>query len=267
MTVVAPIDWLILFATAGEGALVQSALRKLRRQRFGGIDFTLGTWPTARGGRLRLAVAATGIGQANAASAAGIGVAIFQPAALASIGVAGGYAGDGWQPTAVARGELAGLGDEGVMLGARWLDLSAIGIPLTGVAPQKPSRSTAWNRVDFNPAAATVGRSAGILTVTGCSGSQARARTMRARAARLAGGRRSLPWVEDMETAAIARVASRAGLPLLALRGISNRCGDRNKRRWVLAAAAEAAQVALAQALCGAAAPLAAGRGSALRHG
>jgi len=37
---------------------------------------------------------------------------------------------------------------------------------------------------------------------------------------------------EDMETAAGALIAYRAGIPCTAIRGISNLCGDRNYQNW-----------------------------------
>jgi nucleoside phosphorylase len=76
---------------------------------------------------------------------------------------------------------------------------------------------------------------------------------MRRRAAGLAAhaSESRLPWVEDMETAAIALACVRAGKTLLALRGISNQAGDRNKSRWDIPAAARAAQAAAWLAVTG----------------
>jgi len=54
---------------------------------------------------------------------------------------------------------------------------------------------------------------------------------------------------EDMETAAVALIACRAGIPCTAIRGISNLCGDRNYRNWRLKEAAEAAQQELLNVL------------------
>ena len=62
---------------------------------------------------------------------------------------------------------------------------------------------------------------------------------------------KDLIMCEDMETAAAALMACRAGIPCTAIRGISNLCGDRNYRNWKLKEAAEAAQKVLFKEICG----------------
>ncbi|MGH7145861.1 MAG: futalosine hydrolase [Planctomycetota bacterium] len=269
-------DWLVLYATAGEGAQVQAALRQPRARTLAGLRFLAGWLPADRQAtrrrssrRVRLILAATGVGLANAAYAAGVGLAAFRVRGVASIGIAGGYARDCWPIGAVACGRWFGLGDAGVREGADrpagpasngvvrtarknragWRDLGAIGIPLAGAVASGESfnRLPARVAVTHRMLAALPSklRPAGVLTVNACSGAPDRAAELRRRAGKMAPGFARLPWVEDMETAGIALACLRADRPLLSLRGISNCAGDRDRRHWDIPGAAAAAQQAL----------------------
>jgi futalosine hydrolase len=75
-----------------------------------------------------------------------------------------------------------------------------------------------------------------FVTVSAVSGSPARARI-------LANRYRAL--CENMEGGAVAQVCLRYRVPFLEIRGLSNRAGDRNKKRWQLSKALNNSQRAL----------------------
>ncbi|MBN2107239.1 MAG: hypothetical protein JW832_07405, partial [Deltaproteobacteria bacterium] len=84
-----------------------------------------------------------------------------------------------------------------------------------------------------------------FLTVAAVSGSPAVAAQLFGRFTTAAGAL----LCEDMESAAIALVALRAGIPCTVVRGISNLCGERDHARWEIGEAAQAAQELLLQIL------------------
>jgi len=209
------VDLLVCVATEIEGAQLHARLEGGR---------------VARGtlaGR-EVALLRTGVGPVNAAHAVTLFLAGERAGAVVVCGVGGAYPGSGLAVGEVACAESEIYGDLGAETPAGFLDMEALGFPLVdGPEPL-------YNRLPMQlfPAA----RRVPFVTVTSCSGTDARARALEARTG---GG------VESMEGAAVAHVALLHGIPAGELRGISNLVGRRDRAGWKLREAAEAAQSAL----------------------
>lgn len=185
-------------------------------------------------GRTPLLFLATGIGPAAAAGALGAVLAGREVRAVVNVGIAGTYAprrlplGSVCLVTAETFGDLGAEAPRG-----GWIGPAAMGFPLL------PSGE------DRIPC--TLPRTAGLHLPPAClpapgltAGSVSHTLPMAARRAR-----RWEAAIETMEGAALALVATRHRCPFVEVRGISNRAGDRDKRRWQVAAAAAAAQAAV----------------------
>jgi futalosine hydrolase len=189
---------------------------------------------------------AGGMGKTNAAHAL---TAVLERGAVRGVigfGVAGAYAGSGLVPGDVALGSAAVYADEGVEAPGGWMGTEGIGIPLA----EREGRRW-FNEFPADPA--LVGRlsraltAAGIparvgpfLTVSACSGTEARGTELAARWGALC---------EGMEGAALAHVAALYGVPFVELRGVSNPVVDRDLGGWRLAEGSAAAQRAVRAAV------------------
>mgnify|MGYP002397437650 CR=1 FL=1 len=144
-----------------------------------------------------------------------------------SVGIAGtldsGMAGIG---AAVAASSSV-FADEGIETPDGFSDCDAMGFPLgefSGSAP--PTDPTLLARL-----AGGADLTATVATVSTCSGTDARARAVRARTGAAA---------EAMEGAAVGLAAHRLGVPFAELRVISNTTGDRPRQEWRIREALEA---------------------------
>jgi futalosine hydrolase len=178
-----------------------------------------------------LEMVVTGVGKSNAAGAV---ARVLDPArhwCVVSAGLAGALPAK--EGPALAIGTVVSaaesvFADEGVETPEGFLDCGAIGFPLG----PPPVRGPAV------PADATVrrwlagagAREARIATVSACSGTDAQARRVAARAEAWGGA-------EAMEGAAVALVAARLGVAAGELRCISNTTGDRPRQVWDVPAA------------------------------
>ncbi len=170
-----------------------------------------------------LADAIVGVGKAAAALHTTRLLLAARPAWVLLIGVCGAYAGSG-----LAVGELClvaedRLADEGVAVNGGFLELATMGLGDTGPFAADPVRTAEAAR----RLAAPIVRGA---TVSTCSGRDDLA---------LALAGRSGAQVETMEGAAVLLVGRELGVPVVQLRCVSNRCGERSRGGWDLRGAVD----------------------------
>jgi futalosine hydrolase len=183
----------------------------------------------------------TGIGKVNAAHAATAISECFQIQCMIHFGIGGAYPGSGLKrgDIAVATHEI--FGDEGVFGEKDWKGMECIGIPLVTTR-----RRTFFNTYPLDgkflqkallslSGIATV-KKGNFVTLSAVSGTQRRARELE---------KRFHAICENMEGAALAQVCTMYGIPLFAIRGISNIAGVRDKRRWDFKGAADNCQKAV----------------------
>lgn len=184
----------------------------------------------------------SGPGMANAAAATALGIELYKPARVFNVGVCGVYTAN---PDAIGRtvtGTRAVFADTGVDTGEDFLSMQAIDLPLAKPA----SGERIFNVIDLQEARGSRKlQRAVFLTVAACSGSPRRASNV---SGRFKLDRQEL-LCEDMESAAVALTACKAGIPCSVVRGISNVCGDRDYANWQLSKAALAAQKELLKCL------------------
>ncbi len=184
----------------------------------------------------------SGSGMANAAAAAALGIELYKPSRVFNVGVCGIYTADLNAIGRTVTGTRAVFADTGVDTGEDFLSMQAIDLPLAKPA----SGERIFNVIDLlETRGSRKLQRAVFLTVSACSGSPQRA-------ARLSGrfklDRQEL-LCEDMESAAVALMACKAGIPCSVVRAISNVCGDRDYANWHLSTAARAAQKELLKCL------------------
>ena len=179
----------------------------------------------------RFDLAMTGIGKVNAAAAVARLLDPSRHAAVLSLGIAGTLPAGPAQPADPARigrvivATACVYADEGLETSSEFLDCAALGFPLGPFAgsavPVEPALAAALGTLAAEPGD-TLGP---IATVSTCSGTDARAATVRARTGASA---------EAMEGAAIAHAAARLGFPAGEVRVISNTTGNRAAQIWDL---------------------------------
>ncbi len=228
-----PLPVLILAATEPE-------LRDLRER--AGAAGTIGDQPVE--------IAATGVGKASAAFAAGTLLAAKEYRALFNVGCAGAFPSSGLSVGDVVLADREIFADEGVATPDGFLDLEKLGLAVHAPAGAAPL----FNRVPIAPPlrlaareisalAAELGfrlRAGPLCTVSTGSGTDAAAAEI---------ARRWSPLAESMEGAALALAALCRGVPFLEVRGISNMTGDRDRNRWDIPLACRRAAQASARIL------------------
>ncbi|MEX2543014.1 MAG: futalosine hydrolase [Trueperaceae bacterium] len=176
-------------------------------------------------------VAWLGVGKANTAAGLALAIDLLRPGAVVQLGVGGAFDGWGLDPgSAAVAAEEVHL-DLGADTANGFEDLESLGFPLL-TTPQR-----IFNRVPVDSEFAAVlggGRWPALPfgtaeTVTGIAQETVPA-TGRFRVA-----------VESMEGAAAAQVCLALGVPFGEVRGVSNRVGERDLRRWRIGGALEAA--------------------------
>lgn len=163
----------------------------------------------------------TGVGPVNAALGVARHLASTPVEVVASLGVGGGYPGSGLEPGDVACAESEVYADLGAGSPEGFLDMEALGFEVVGGH---------YNRLPLD--VFPLDRRLPFVTRTTCTGTDAEAREIVGRT----GGA-----VESMEGAAIVHAAIAHGVAVAEVRGISNPVGDRDRSRWKLHEAAEAA--------------------------
>jgi futalosine hydrolase len=195
---------------------------------------------TARLRSARFPVVVTGIGAVNAAHAlTKYLVSHPKPSVVIQTGVAGAFVPAQIPVGAVVLADAEMYGDMGVLTTDGWQPMDAIGIPLVPATDGKPAR---FNCFPFDLALVTraaqiagalVTRTGPFLTLSIVTGVQALGDELHERFGALC---------ESMEGAAAAHVCALHDVPFLEVRGISNLVENRDREKWKLKEAAEAAQ-------------------------
>ena len=232
----------LMAALPSEGALILDQCSIVRTETKGDLEILHGILADKK-----VLVTFSGLGKINAAAAAAAILSNYSVSRLWMWGSAGAYDLAGVEINDVALASEEILGDEGVATISSWQPLDAIGISLIDtqvqpifnrmeVDPLELKRSGQllgeWQRIPPAPRI-HVGS---FVTVSAVSGSPARARLLSNRYSALC---------ENMEGGAVAQVCLRYRVPFLEIRGLSNRAGDRNKKRWQLSKALNNCQRAL----------------------
>ncbi len=230
----------LLAAVAEETCLIREALGKCVPRSVNGV--------TLMNGRLSghdVCLAHSGIGKAAAAAAAVTLLSSCRPQALWLFGCGGAYPGSGLSISDLALADAEIFGDEGVATSKGFRDLAALRLPM------RPGPEAQYNRWPVDRAlhawaqplleeqaqnsAAKLG-SGPFVTVSTCTGTTADAIEI----ARRTGG-----ICENMEGAAVALACQQMAVPMLEVRGISNRVEDYDPTCWDLSTGMTAAQNAI----------------------
>jgi futalosine hydrolase len=233
----------IICAIDEECGLLVTALMNKKRRSAGPVTIIEGMI-----GDIRIAIAAAGIGKVNAAIGTMSLIADVKPDAVINIGIAGCYAAIGLEKGDIALADKEIYADEGISYGKRFTGMREIGIPVL-----KQGKKSWFNEFPSDRALLSVMRkglkracsnvlTGNFLTVSSVSGSKEQAEALR---------RRFHGICENMEGAAVYHVAHRFRVPCIAVRGISNIAGVRNKRSWKIKDASETCQRAVISCLEG----------------
>jgi futalosine hydrolase len=195
---------------------------------------------TARLRSSRFPIVVTGIGAVNTAHAlTAYLVSNPKPSVVIQTGVAGAFVPARIPVGAVVLADTEIYGDMGVLTRDGWQPMEAIGIPLVAATNGQPARFNYFPldaklvRRAAEIAGAHIARTGPFLTLSIVTGVQALGDELYERFGALC---------ESMEGAAAAQVCALHDLPFLEVRGISNLVEDRDRERWKLREAADAAQ-------------------------
>jgi futalosine hydrolase len=237
----------LLAAVPRETELLRCRLAPCEVRNCGRRDLYLGTLAGQA-----VALMHSGVGKANAASAATSLVEAKHPDLVISFGCGGAYPGSGLTVGDLALASEEIYGDEGVLAPEGFLNMAALGFPLVQRSGSRhfdrypvPGALLERARPLVARAATEAGRAlivGALVTVSTCSGTDAAALEL----ARRTGG-----ICENMEGAAVAQVCALHGVPFLEVRGISNLTEDRDLSRWNLPEGMNIAQGAVLSLLGG----------------
>ncbi len=183
----------------------------------------------------------SGLGKVNAAHSATCLIENYPVKGVINIGVGGAYPGSGLKIGDVAIASKEIYGDEGVITSKGWDSLKKIGIPLVLDGKKKYFNEFLLNNSLLIKSAQPVTKSGPFITVSSTTGTLKRAIELEKRFDAIC---------ENMEGAAIAQVCTIYKIPMLEIRGISNKVGERDKRKWDLGLASENCQKLLLKLLC-----------------
>jgi len=189
----------------------------------------------------------TGIGAVNTAHALTRYFAVnAAPSLVIQTGIAGAYVPADVPVGSVLLADTEIYGDLGVLTPAGWCPMEEIGIPLIAASLSQPARFNyfpldadlvAW-------AASTAGhlilRAGKFVTLSQVTGVRAVGDALYERFGALC---------ESMEGAAAAHVCALHGVPFLEVRGVSNLVENRDRAKWRVTEAANAAQTAVLKLL------------------
>jgi futalosine hydrolase len=183
----------------------------------------------------------SGLGKVNAAHSATCLIENYPVKGVINIGVGGAYPGSGLKIGDVAIASKEIYGDEGVITSKGWESLKKIGIPLVLDGKKKYFNEFLLNNSLLIKSAQLVTKSGPFITVSSTTGTLKRAIELEKRFDAIC---------ENMEGAAIAQVCTIYKIPMLEIRGISNKVGERDKGKWDLGLASENCQKLLVKLLC-----------------
>lgn len=179
-------------------------------------------------------IAVTGVGIVSSALAIGSLFALERPKRAIMVGSAGSLPGSGLEPGDLIISETEVFSELGIALEKGCGEAATLGLPsLVQELPLDAGLSDALLRTGGLHQRTVKGRA---LTVAGVSADEETA----SRRARIFAA-----VSENMEGYALALAGRRFGIPVAEIRGISNKAGDRDKRRWDLDRAVRGAQVAV----------------------
>jgi futalosine hydrolase len=188
----------------------------------------------------RFPVVVTGIGAVNAAHALTRYLASHPtPSVVIQTGVAGAFVPAGIPVGAVVLADTEIYGDLGVLTTGGWQPMELIGIPLVAARDGQPARFNYFplDKALVARAAAAGGsliaRTGPFLTLSMVTGVRTLGDELHERFGAIC---------ESMEGAAAAHICALNDVPFLEVRGISNLVEDRDREKWKLKEAAEAAQ-------------------------
>jgi futalosine hydrolase len=183
----------------------------------------------------------TGIGAVNTAHALTHYLATHpKPSLVIQSGIAGAYVPAGVDVGSVVMADTEIYGDLGVMTPDGWRPLEEIGIPTVEAAASRPAR---FNYFPFDEelvararaaAGPLIARTGKFLTLSQVTGVRVLGDELYERFDALC---------ESMEGAAAAHVCALHDVPFLEIRGVSNLVENRDRARWRIVEAADAAQV------------------------
>ena len=227
----------IICAVEEECALIVAALRNKKKRTVGSVTIIEG-----KIGDVRTAIAVAGIGKVNAAIGTMSLISEVKPDALINAGIAGCYDQSGLGKGDIVLADKEVYADEGVLYGKQFKGMNEIGIPVLKHNKKSwfnefSSDRSLLSSMKKNLKSLNINvRTGHFLTVSSVSGSKERAEVLR---------RRFHGICENMEGAAVYHVAHTFQIPCIAVRGISNVAGVRNKRNWKIKAASENCQKAV----------------------
>jgi futalosine hydrolase len=188
----------------------------------------------------RFTTIVTGIGAVNAAHAlTGYLATHSKPSLVIQTGIAGAYVPAGIPVGSVVLADTEIYGDLGVLTVDGWQPMEAVGIPLVAARDGRPERFNYFPLDGTLVARASricgslVTRTGPFLTLSIITGVQALGDELHERFGALC---------ESMEGAAAAHVCALHDVPFLEVRGISNLVEDRDREKWRIKEAADAAQ-------------------------
>jgi futalosine hydrolase len=226
----------ILSSMPFESSMVRDAMKNVRISTVAGKKIYQGTLTG-----VNVILTNSGIGKINAAHSAACIMERFSVDGLINMGVGGAYNGTGLENGDIAVASKEILGDDGVIGPDGWSSMKSIGIPLVRNGRNKyfndfPLDNRLYKKMirsmrssSFQPHVAQ----GAFVTVSAASGSPARATEL---------GKRFKGICENMEGAAIAHVCVLHRTPFFEVRGISNKAGIRDRRKWRLKTAADNCQ-------------------------
>jgi futalosine hydrolase len=162
-----------------------------------------------------------------------------KPALVIQTGVAGAYVPAGIPVGAVVLADTEIYGDLGVRTIDGWQPMEAVGIPLVAARDGQPARFNYFPLDQTLVAHASriggslIARTGPFLTLSVVTGVRALGDELHERFGALC---------ESMEGVAAAHVCALHDVPFLEVRGISNLVEDRDRRKWRIKEAADAAQ-------------------------
>jgi futalosine hydrolase len=188
----------------------------------------------------RFPLVVTGIGAVNTAQALATYFATHtKPSLVIQTGIAGAFVPAGIPVGSVVLADTEIYGDLGVLTVDGWQPIEAIGIPVVEARDGQPARfnyfpldGTLVKRAS-EIAGSLVARSGPFLTLSAITGVRVVGDELHKRFGALC---------ESMEGAAAAHVCALHDIPFLEVRGISNLVEDRDRSKWRIKEAAEAAQ-------------------------
>ncbi|MEE9523440.1 MAG: futalosine hydrolase [Thermodesulfovibrionales bacterium] len=227
----------VICAVDEECSLIAAALRNKNKRKTGSVGIIEG-----KIGDVRTVIAVAGIGKVNAAIGTMAIIYAVQPDALINAGIAGCYDTSGLEKGDIALADKEIYADEGISYGKRFKGMNEIGTPVLRSKGRSYFNEFASDRSllalmkkDLKKANIDV-RTGNFLTVSSVSGSKDQAEVLK---------KRFHGICENMEGAAVYHVAHAFQKPCIAVRGISNVAGVRNKRNWKIKAASENCQKAV----------------------